>query len=79
MASFRNRPGKKGDHWTAEVRWESQIRSAIFNTKTAAKNWAKRIESDISEGKHTPTADEKSRTVKDLREQYKKIEIPKKR
>ena len=78
MARFRNRPGKNGDRWTAEVRWEGQIRSATFNTKTAAKNWAKRLESDISDGKHTPSAEEKRRTVKDLLERYKKTEIPKK-
>ena len=78
MARFRNRPGKNGDRWTAEVRWEDHTRSATFNTKTAAKQWAKRVESDISEGKHTPTAEEKRRTVKDLLERYEKTEIPKK-
>ncbi len=79
MARFRNRPGKNGNRWTAEVRWEGQIRSATFSSKTAAKIWAKKVESDISDGKHTPTAEAKRRTVRDLLERYKENVIPTKR
>ena len=79
MARFRNRPGKGGNRWTAEVRWEGQIRTATFNTKTAAKQWAKKVETDISEGVHTPTAESKRRSVRDLLERYKENVIPTKR
>lgn len=79
MAAIRERQGKNGPRYTAEVRWSGQRRSATFGTKTAAKTWAKKIESDISDGKHTPNAEAKRRTVRDMLERYKEFEIPKKK
>jgi len=78
MARIRERESKKGKRYTAEVRWEGENRTQTFSTRTAAKEWAKRMEAAISDGKHAPTAEEKRRTVKQLLERYKKSEVPKK-
>ena len=80
MAYFRKRKGKKGTRWQAVIRLGGRRpQSATFRTKGEAEDWAREIETAISKGRYLPSYEAKRRTVKDLLERYKEIEIPKKK
>jgi len=72
MAYIQERTGKNGD-----VTYRVQVRikgypteTATFERKTDAKQWAKKVESAMKDGKHFRISDNKKRTMADLIDRY---------
>lgn len=72
MATFRRR----GDAWQAEIRRRGFYRSATFATKSEARAWAARIETDYLDGRRGKTA---HRTLDDALARYAREVSPKRR
>lgn len=72
MATFRRR----GDAWQAEIRRRGFYRSATFPTKSEARAWAARIETDYLDGRRGKTA---HRTLDDALARYAREVSPKRR
>lgn len=72
MAYIQPREGKDGKKsYRVQIRRRGQpIQSATFTTKTAAQKWARKIESQIDEGKHFKTSLAKQKTVADMIDRY---------
>lgn len=81
MASIQERRNGKG-----EVTYRVQVRvkgapaqTASFQTRTAAKLWAKRTEAAIAEGRHFGAVEAKRRTLGDVVDRYVRDVLPGKR
>ncbi len=78
MAYIEERTDSKG-----KKRYRVQIKlkgfpaqNATFERKTDAKEWAKRTESAMKEGRHFKTMESKKHTVGDMIDRYKKSNLP---
>jgi len=78
MAYIEERTDSKG-----KKRYRVQIKlkgfpaqNATFERKTDAKEWAKRTESAMKEGRHFKTMESKKHTVGDMIDRYKKSVLP---
>lgn len=69
MATFEKRKGKNGTTITARVRYKGFKFTETFKNLTYAKNWAKKMEGDIDEGR-APAAESTKHTVNDLLDDY---------
>tara|TARA_B100001989_G_scaffold196968_1_gene145601 strand:+ start:150 stop:1238 length:1089 start_codon:yes stop_codon:yes gene_type:complete len=78
MAYIQAREGKDGKKtYRVQIRRRGQpIQSATFPTKTAAQKWARKIESQIDEGKHFKTSLSKQKTVADMIDRYTETILP---
>ena len=72
MASIQERAGKDGTKkYKAVIRRKNQpTQTATFSSKTAAKAWARKIESEIDQGKHFKTSLAQEKTLADLINRY---------
>jgi hypothetical protein len=52
--------------------------SATFATRSQAKIWAQKMESEIRQGRYFPKQEDKERTFSDLVDRYIEKELPKK-
>jgi integrase len=76
MASIR----KRNNRWQAVVRWGGRPpQYGSFRTKKEAQSWATSIEDAINKDEYLPTSEAKRRTVTEMLERYRRVELPKKR
>ena len=71
MATIDRRVTESGAiTYRARVRVRGQIRTATFDRKTDAKDWAREVESSLKRGRYVPTAEALRRTVGDMVDRY---------
>jgi integrase len=80
MAYIEERTDTKGrKRYRVQIKLKGfPAQNATFERKTDAKEWAKRTESAIKEGRHFKTMESKKHTVKEMIERYKKNVLPNK-
>ena len=76
MASIR----KRNNRWQAVVRWGGRApQYSSFRTKKEAQDWATSIEDAINKDEYLPSSEARRRTVTEMLERYRRVELPKKR
>jgi integrase len=80
VATIQKRVGRNGDiTFRVQVRLRgAPVERATFTSKTAAKHWAQKIETDIRENRHFRTAEARRRTVAELIDRYIEQWLPQK-
>ncbi len=80
MACIQQRKAKDGKvHYRVQVRLKGYpVQTATFSRKTDAKDWAKRVESAIKEGRHFPTTEARKHTFSELVDRYIAQVLPRK-
>jgi hypothetical protein len=78
MAHIQKRIGKKGkESFRVTVRRKGQpVQTATFKTKTKAREWGRKMDALIDDGKHFPTSYAKRKTVADMVERYIQNVLP---
>ncbi|MHA1575141.1 MAG: tyrosine-type recombinase/integrase [Alphaproteobacteria bacterium] len=78
MASMEERIDKNGNKtYRVKVRLKgTPTQTATFPNKTKAKDWVRRTELEIKDGRYNPTLKSRKHTLRDLIARYKKIVLP---
>lgn len=80
MATIRKRPSRGGHAYNAQVRIQGYpARSKTFTTRRAAERWARKIEGEMAEAKHSRSAEAFRRTLGEAIDKYLTEVVPKKR
>lgn len=80
MATIRKRAKRGGHVYNVQVRIQGfPPRSETFNTRRAAERWARQIEGEMAESKHTRSAEALRRTLGDAVDRYLREVAPYKR
>ncbi len=77
MASIEKRTGRQGTHFRAKVRVKGHPeQTRTFESKTDAREWARRVEVDLRRGVDLPQRQHQNRTLGDLIERYRAEGLP---
>ncbi len=73
MATIEKRMTKSGVRYRARVRVEGNlIQTATFSSKTLAREWAVKTETEMRDQKHMPNTNARNRTFSELLDRYKR-------
>lgn len=77
MATIRKRAKRGGHVYNVQVRIQGfPARSETFNTRRAAERWARQIEGEMAEAKHTRSAEALRRTLGEAVDRYLRDVVP---
>ena len=76
MATIRKREGTRGVRWHVQVRMKGHTRTASFERKTDAKQWARETETELGKGRSVPTREALKRTLGEAIDRYLEEVLP---
>ena len=76
MATIDKREGTRGTTYRARVKVRGRVRARSFKRLTDARQWAKKVEGDLTSGKYVPSTNQMRHTVADVIDRYLDETLP---